>query len=386
VKWCERHTYTADIARSYEVAIIGGGIAGASLAYFLSQRGVTDVVLLERESAPGYHATGRSAATLCSFDFSPTLRALKHIGGAFLRQPPDGFSETPVFDQTGVLLLFAGDTWIAAQALAAVLTTAGLEQVELWSTETVCERFAVLSPATIDGAVWVPHDGRIDVDVLLSAYLRHARRSGVELRTDTEVIDLLCENGRCSGVVTSTETIEARWVVNAAGAWVGDIGRRAGASTIAFEPRRRTMITFEGPANTDTARWPLVCNETELVYFAPSGGDLLASPMDAEPCAPCDARPDELGIALVIDKLSRLAPTLTPRGLHSKWAGLRTFSPDGDLVVGEDPRLPGFFWLAGQGGAGIETSPAVGAIAADLIIDGATDRFEAARLSPRRFA
>ncbi len=393
MKGCEHAAgsaaYTAPIADSnatYDVAIVGAGIAGASLAYFLSARGMTNIVLLERESDPGYHSTGRSAATVCSFDFNPTLRRLKHMGASFLRQPPAGFADVPLLDPTGVLLLFAEPQWTQARALAAELIEAEGTRLELLSPQAAHERMNVLDARRFDGAVWVPDDGRIDVDALLRAYLRHANRAGVELRVDTEVTGVEVAGDRCVGVHTSSGLVRANLLINAAGAWAGRLGEMAGAQAIEFSPKRRTIVTFQTPEGASVSTWPLVCNETDELYFAPEAGGLLASPMDQQPSPPCDARPDELAVAHAVDKLERHAPALTPRSIRSKWAGLRTFAPDGNFVVGEDRQRRGFFWLAGQGGAGIETSPAVGRIAADLIATDTCDHFDTTAISPARFA
>src|SRR5262249_49796714 len=174
-------------------------------------------------------------------------------------------------------------------------------------------------------------------------------------------------------------------LVEAAGEWAGELARAAGASPIEITPRRRCIATFAAPAGLDVARWPLVAHESKHVYFAPESGGLLVSPMDEVAMAPCDARPDDEALAIAVERLSVIAPSLAPRTFRRKWAGLRTFAPDRVPVVGADPELGGFFWLAGQGGCGIETSPMVGAIAADLLLDGKTARVDATKLSPTRF-
>jgi len=368
----------------FEVVIIGGGIAGASLAYFLAARGHGDVLILEREEQPGYHATGRSASVAEEVDPVPCTRLLKVLGTRFLREPPPGFTDSPLLDETGILMLYAGEEWSELQRLTPAMEQDGTV-VELLSNAEVMSRMPVLAPEHFDGGLYLPKDGRIDVHALLTAYLRHAGRGGAELRTGVEVIGIQAEDGRCTGVATSTGIVDARWVVNASGAWAGPIAQMAGAAPISITPKRRTVITFAPPDGIDVTRWPLVANETHHFYFAPESGGLLASPMDQTPTDPCDARPDELTVAETIDKIQRLAPTLAPRSIRRKWAGLRSFAPDDGFVVGEDPVVPGFFWLAGQGGAGIVTSPAVGAIAADLLLDGTTERLDPAPLSPRRF-
>jgi D-arginine dehydrogenase len=180
--------------------------------------------------------------------------------------------------------------------------------------------------------------------------------------------------------------LRARVVVDAAGAWAGKLGALAGASAIPLVPHRRTIVTFAPPSGLDPSGWAFVSSEPHSVYFSPEAGDLLLSPMDEDAMEPCDAMPDEAVIAAGLARFARLAPTLAPRTIKRRWSGLRTFSPDRVHVVGEDPVRPGFFWLAGQGGCGIESSPVIGRIAADLILKGETRIFDARRLDPRRFA
>jgi D-arginine dehydrogenase len=374
----------------FEVIIVGCGIAGASLAYSLASRGVTDVLILEREEQPGYHSTGRSAGVLVEIDPVPSILALKLLAAPFFRQPPPGFTAQPLLEPSGILATFQGPLWKGVQQVAPGLESSGVV-VELLSPGEIIEKVPVLAPGLFDGGLLLPEDGHIDVHELLWSYLRHARRQGVELRTGVEAKDLRVERGRCTAVITEAGELRARWVVNAAGAWGGKIARLAGAAPIELTPKRRTMIAFEAPEGSGTltastgATWPLVANYSHPLYFSPDSGGFYASPMDEEPSQPCDAQPDDLGVAETIHRLETQAPGLVPRTLRNKWAGLRTFALDGGLVVGEDPLVKGFFWLAGQGGSGIETSPAVGEIAADLLIEGDTERVEAASLSPARF-
>ncbi len=368
----------------YEVIIVGCGIAGASLAYFLTERGVTDVLILEREEQPGYHATGRSAAVLVELDPIFSIFQLKALSAAFLRDPPDGFSEYPLLDRSGILVMFRKPIWNAIKELSKTWEQAGVS-LQLLSPSEVLDRIPVVSPDHFDGGVWLPEDGHIDVHELLSGYLRHARRRGAELRCNVEVRGIRVERGRCSGVVTNAGEFQSRWVVDSAGAWAGKIAKLAGAAPIEITPKRRTIITFAGPVDIDTSTWPLVANLSHELYFSPESGGIYASPMDEDPMEPCDAHPDELVVAMTIDRIEKLAPRLAPKSIRRKWAGLRTFAPDQAFVVGEDPLVKGFFWLAGQGGSGIETSPIVGQIAADLIIDGRTDKIDSSILSPMRF-
>ncbi|HXQ21775.1 MAG TPA: FAD-binding oxidoreductase [Candidatus Acidoferrales bacterium] len=368
----------------FEVIIIGGGIAGASLAYFLAERGLTDILILEREEQPGYHSTGRSAAVLVEWDPVPALQELKLQAAPFLRNPPPGFSEQPLLEPSGILVTFQEPLWSVVRQFVPLLEQRGTAATALSPSEVV-DRVPVLATSYFDGGVLLPDDGHIDVHTLLWSYLRHARRHGVQHCWGVEVGGIRLAGGRCRTVVTSAGDFETRWVVNAADAWAGKIAALAGLTYITLTPHRRTVITFAAPDDLDVRRWPLVANESHRLYFAPESGGLLASPMDEQPMEPCDVRPDEVVVAETIERLTTLAPRLVPKTLKRTWAGLRTFAPDRVLVVGEDPLVKGFFWLAGQGGCGIETSPAVGQIAADLLLDGRTERYDAALLAPTRF-
>jgi D-arginine dehydrogenase len=370
---------------SFDVAIVGAGIAGASLAYFLSERGITDVLVVEREAQPGYHASGRSAATVVELDAIDTIRRLKIQGARFLRNPPPGFAPNPVLDQSGVLSLFREPFWGQLRQVEDFLRGEGADLRFLTPREANERVGGLLNEAEFDGAVFAPEDGFIDIHELLSAYIRNARERGVEFRFDTEVRGLLCEDGVCRGIVTAAGEIRARQVVNAAGAWVGEIAERSGALPIDFKPLRRSIVILPLPEGVDARGWPLTWSDPHNVYFRPEATGILFCPMDEEPTAPCDVSPDDAVFAAGLERLGRLAPRLVPRTLGRRWAGLRTFAPDRIPVVGPDPLLPGFFWLAGQGGCGIETSPAVGRIAADLLATGTTAHFDASLLAPARF-
>jgi D-arginine dehydrogenase len=369
---------------NYDVIIIGCGIAGASLAYFLAERGVPDILILEREAQPGYHATGRSAAVLVEFDLVPTVQQLKILGAQFLRNPPEGFSENPLLRPSGILVMVKGPLWELAQQMVPGLRQEGVV-LNLLSQEEAFSIVPVVSPVHFDGALLFPEDGHIDVHELLWSYLRNARRRGAELRSGEEVKGLKARQGKCEGVITSAGVYHATWVIDAAGAWAGKIRAWAGPSSVQLTPYRRTIITFAPPEGLEVKTWPLAADLSHELYFSPESGGLLASPMDEEPMEPCDARPDDLVVAQTIERLKQLTPRLVPKSIIRKWAGLRTFAPDQAMVIGEDPELQGFFWLSGQGGAGIETSAAVGQIASDLILEGRTERMDVKAISPGRF-
>jgi D-arginine dehydrogenase len=281
------------------------------------------------------------------------------------------------------MVLLKGEMWDAIRAGAPMLEQMGTRLVLLSPAEAVA-RVPALRADRFTGAALLPDDGHIDVHALLWSYLGHARRRGVELRFGVEVHGVRVEGGRCTGLATAKGDLRARLVVNAAGAWAGKLAALAGASPIAIVPHRRTIVTFAAPV--DVRDWPMVHSDDDHLYFAPESGGLLLSPMDEDVMEPCDARPDDEVIARGLARLGSLAPSLVPQTLRRKWSGLRSFAPDRVPVVGEDPRVHGFFWLAGQGGCGIETSGAIGPIAADLLVDGRTNRFDAQALSPARFS
>ncbi len=311
------------------------------------------------------------------------------MGGKFLRNPPEALfsGKQQLLNPCLVMMLYRRANLAQFEAKVEALRRDRIGFQVLGSSEAIAQVPALaLEPA--DRAVVLTDDGRIDVHELLTSYLRHARSHGATIRTSTEVRELIVEKGRCVGVATEAGKLTARVVVGAAGAWAGTIARLADATNIPLQPRRRTIVTFAPPANLSVSKWPFTISEADQLYFAPESGGLLLSPMDQDPTAPCDAQPEDEVIAAAMERLPQPRhPRLSvPLSLKRKWAGLRTFSPDSIPVVGEDPRIQGFFWLAGQQGLfGIESSPAIGQIAADLIARGATDRFEAAILSPARF-
>ncbi|HKE16143.1 MAG TPA: FAD-dependent oxidoreductase [Kofleriaceae bacterium] len=372
--------------RQCEVVIAGAGVAGASLAYFLTRAGVRDVVVLEREGAPARHASGRSAEVLVEIEPDPTWQPLVAEGARFLRQPPPGFAPAPLLRATGELnLLGAGERDELAAALPA-LARQGIA-VEILEPDEVRRRHPFITEPELAGASWLPGSGRIAVRALIAGYLDRAREAGAELWLDAGVSAVEREAGRVTGVVTARGPLGCRTLVCAAGAWAGELAALAGALPVRMQPLRRTVISFDAPAGTAVADWPLIADESRHIYVAPEGDGLLACPMDEDPIEPCDAQPHPAFIELARERLRRLAAPLSPAHIRSARAGLRTFAPDRRLVMGRDPVRPGFFWLAGQGGCGIETSPAVGRMAADLIARGATSDPElAAMLSPQRFA
>ena len=203
---------------TFDAIIIGCGIAGASLAYFLAERGMKDILIIEREEHPGYHATGRAAAVLVEMDLVPSVLQLKLLGAKFLRNPPEGFSEHPILRRSGILIMFQGELWEQVGQMVPALRQMGAV-VDVLSQEETVSKIPVVSPENFDGALLLPEDGHLDVNELLWSYLRHARRSGAQLRLKEEVRGIKADQGSCYGVITNVGKYRCRWVINAAGAW-----------------------------------------------------------------------------------------------------------------------------------------------------------------------
>jgi len=344
-----------------DFVVIGAGIAGASAAYELAACG--RVVVLERESQPGYHTTGRSAALFTETYGNATMRALTRASKAFLTAPPAGFASAPLLTPRGTLLAAHADQRAALERTFAECS-ALVGNLELWTGAQVRERVPVFAETQIGGGLWEPDAMDIDVHALHQGFLRGVRARGGEVVCNAEAIAL--ERVGADWVVeTRSGRYAAPIVVNAAGAWADEIGRLAGAAPIGLVPKRRTAITFDPPRRVSIERWPAVIDVDEQWYFKPDAGRILASPADETPSAPCDAQPDEYDIAVLVERISTATTLAIPR-IHAKWAGLRSFVADKTIVAGFDPRQRGFFWLAGQGGYGIQTAPAAGRVAAAL--------------------
>jgi D-arginine dehydrogenase len=367
-----------------DIVIVGGGIAGASLAYFLTREGCRNVVLLEREATPGYHSSGRSAAIYLEWDEDPVIQTLQLLSREFFFTPPEDFSDVPIFQRTGVLDIVSPEDLALLEQPLTQCQAAGIP-TERWSPQEACAQIPLLKEEHVGGGIFFPNCGNIAIHELLSGYLQHARAAGAQVRTGTTVTGLDCTAGRISGVRTTQGTIHTRCVVNAAGAWADQLYTMAGGTPLGITPLRRTIIVPTPPSWYQPSPWPFVMDKSHHFYGKPEGRSIIASPMDEDPVEPCDARPDALRVAEIADRLERWTRFPVP-GIEHKWAGLRSFAPDRRPVVGEDPIIAGFFWLAGQGGVGILTSPAMGRIAAALLMHGDTDLLDKAALSPARFA
>jgi len=350
---------------NHDFIVVGAGIAGASAAYELQQHG--SVALLEREPLPGQHTTGRSAAFLVDSYAGPVVAKLTRAGRPFFEQPPDEFTDIPLVTPNSVLWIGREDQRASLDATIVEGRKAGAElyEISIAEAKAICP---VLREDYVARAVAEPSAMHIDVAGLLDGFLRGFRRRGGEVETKAEVTRIE-RSGEAWEIDAGGQRFRAPVVVNAAGAWCDVLGRLAGARPIGLQPLRRTAITFDGPKDANTRLWPLVIDADEDFYFKPEGAQLLASPCDETPSEPCDTSPEDYDVALVADHVQR-STNLEIRHIRNRWAGLRSFVADRSLVAGMDAERAGFFWLAGQGGFGIMTSPAAARAAAGLIVNG----------------
>ncbi len=354
-----------------DIAIIGAGMAGASLAAEVAAQ--ASVLLIEAEDQPGYHSTGRSAAFWAESYGGPFIQPLTTASGPFLER--HGFLKARgglhIADPAGLDALAGLEAEFGERVGFERLDRAGLEALlpglrRLWVA-------GLFEPSCRD----------IDVAGLHGFYLAQARRNGAKLMTGSEVGGLRRDE-RGWTVETSAGPFRAGLLVNAAGAWADRVAALAGAAPVGLQPYRRTLsqLRVDPPAPYDL---PLVMDALERFYFKPeAGGRLWLSPHDETPCEPCDSAPEELDVAIAIDRLERTVDWKVER-VERSWAGLRSFAPDRRPVYGFDPDVPGFFWCAGQGGFGIQTAPAAAKLAADLIL-GRTSDLDPTPYAPDRFA
>ena len=349
-----------DRVREFDFLVVGAGMAGASAAYYLAPLG--RVAVLERESQPGYHTTGRSAALFSETYGNATIRGLTTGGRGFYLDPPAGFAEHPLLAPRGALFIGRDDQ--IPKLDAAVAEIGDLDRLTRLDAAEVRALVPALKADYVAGAVFEPAAMDIDVNALHQGYLSGLRAEGGALVTDADVTGAEFDDGRWR-VETAAGAFRAPVLINAAGAWCDAVARLAGAAPVGLVPKRRTIITFDPPAGVDVSRWPLVVDVDENFYFKPDAGRLLGSPADETPSPPCDAQPEELDIALAVDRIERATELRIGRILN-RWAGLRSFVADKSPVAGFDDRREGFFWLAGQGGYGIQTAPGLGRAAAAL--------------------
>lgn len=368
-----------------DIVVVGGGIAGASAAFELAR--FASVILLERESQFGYHATGRSAASFTENYGNALIRRLAIASRPFLENPPAGFADHALMADRGMITIARRDQLglLSEELERARALVPSMRRME--PGEAIA-RVPVLRRDYVAGAILEPDSREIDVHALHQGFLKGARARGARLVTDAGV-EAIERAGRHWLLATRQRSFRAAILVNAAGAWADELAAMAGVAPVGLTPKRRTAFNIAVPEGVMIAGWPLVNDVGEEFYFKPDAGKLFVSPADATPCAPMDAFAEEIDIAIGAERLEK-ATTISVRAVSHSWAGLRTFAADGSPVVGADDPSNGFFWLAGQGGYGIKTSPALSRAVAGLIRDGALPDdlvrlgIDAAALAPGR--
>jgi D-arginine dehydrogenase len=350
--------------QEFDFAIVGAGIAGVSLAYHLAPH--ARVILLEREHVPAYHTTGRSAALHSETYGSAEIRAITVAAGHFYRKPPDGFTDHPLLTPRGALL--AGRAEQEAGVRKAAQEFAKLVPTVRWlEPDEARRRQPLLRPEACAGGAVFEEAEDMDVAAIHAGFLKGARAAGAGLRLEAEVTALDRADGRWTIRFREGEAIAATNIVDAAGAWADVVANMAGARAVGLVPKRRTAFTFDAPPGLALAGMPAVIDFDESWYIKPEVGQILGSPADETPSPPCDAQPEELDVAIAVDRI-QTSTTLHISRVKNKWAGLRSFVADKNLVVGYDRAVDGFFWLAGQGGYGIQTGAAAGRLAASLAL------------------
>ncbi|NOD34581.1 MULTISPECIES: FAD-binding oxidoreductase [unclassified Ruegeria] len=349
--------------------IIGGGIAGLSAGARLSQHGT--VMVLEAEDALGYHASGRSAAMFEESYGPPSVVALNKAGAAFLHTQNGGYL-TP----RGLMLIGAQDQ---SDLFAADRRDLNMTHI---SVDDAIARVPILNPDQVGFAAISEAAFDIDTDRLLQDFARTIRNNGGTISTRHKVTAIRKD---VHWIVTAGQNFEARNVVNAAGAWVDQIADLAGLPPIDITPRRRSMARLPAPGGHDVSGWPMMLGVGETWYAKPDAGKLLVSPSEADPVPPQDAYADDMVLAEGLARYEALMTEAVTR-VETNWAGLRSFAPDGTLVLGRDPLEPSFIWSAGQGGYGFQTAPAASQLLCDLVTGAppALDAKNVAMLSPDR--
>ena len=345
--------------RNFDCIVIGAGIAGASVAAELSAS--QSVLVLERESQPGYHTTGRSAALYTTAYGPPVIRALTRASGNFFNARPAGPDAPPLLHPRGAAFVARPDQMGSLAKLRAELGDA----VSDLTADQLERMVPLLRPGYARAGLFDRTAADIDVHALHQHYLRATRDNGGHIACDAGVLGLLRLADRWR-IETLHGTVSAPVVINASGAWADEIAQLAGVAPLGLIPKRRTALIVPPPPALQPDTMPMVVDADESFYMKPDAGKLLISPADETPSPPCDAQPDELDIAICVDRIER-AFNLSVRRIESKWAGLRNFLPDGGPIAAYDGEVPGFFWLAGQGGYGIQSAPALARAAAALV-------------------
>lgn len=367
------------------VIVIGGGIAGVSIAYELSK--TVRVSVLEMESMLAYHTTGRSAAAFLETYGGEQVRGLTTGSRSFLQDPPDFFESVLMTPRPLLQIGLGGRGHLIDRIHESVQPL--VADAELLDGAQCCEVFPLLRPGVAERGIYEPRAMALDVAALHQGYVHGARINGAAIFRDAKVVAMERRANLWAVTISDGTMYEAPVVVDAAGAWADVVATAAGVRPVGLTPLRRTIFMVASPLGEHTKGLPSCSDVDQSFYVNPEGAQFLCSPADETPCPPSDAKPDQLEIARAIDAINA-ATTIDIRSIGSSWAGLRSFVPDRNFVVGEDTEAPGFFWLAGQGGYGIQTAPATARLGAALVLgqpvppDLANRGVDVARLTPRR--
>lgn len=349
--------------------IVGGGIAGLSAGAALSRHG--RVILLEAEDALGYHSSGRSVSFSHYGIGDAAVRGMTLASRPFFEAPPEGFATAPLAATATALYFAHADDVGRLEALGAGMArfTDAIRPVDPAEIARLCPIVRTGEGAAVT-ALFDPTGLKLDADALLQSYVRALRASGGEVLTGQRVIAIERQDECWQARTEAGDAFAAPMLVNAAGAWADRIAGLAGVKPLGLTPKRRTVIVVEPPADADIARWPFVHSAASDFYMLPEAGRLLVSPADEVDDEPGDAGPDDYDIALAADRLEHYT-TLSVKRIAHRWSGLRTFTADRVPTAGFAPDAPGFFWLAGQGGYGLQTAPAMAEAACALATGGA---------------
>ncbi len=366
--------------QGFDIAVIGAGMAGSTAAAFLS--GDRRVALIEAEDVPGYHTTGRSAAIWVQNYGPPDIRTLTRLARSFYESPPAGFTDIKLIRHRAVLLLATKSQ--LPELETALATGLGLRSA---TVQEVAAIVPALRPGYLAGAAIEEDAFDMDVAAIHQGFLRMLRGNGGTLALRSRAGRIERHAGAWHIETTTGDIFQAPILINAAGAWGDEVATRAGAAPIGLQPRRRTAAIID-PSPFDVSDWPMILDISEQWYARPEARTrLMVSPADATPTHPHDVQPEEIDVAIGIDRMQQALDIPVRRVEHS-WAGLRSFTPDGSLAFGWDPKVDGLFWCIGQGGYGIQTAPAAGRLVADLVLG--RDPGEAAMIlqaiAPDRFA
>ena len=362
------------MSSEFDIIVIGAGIAGASVAAHLAA--THRVAIMEMEERPGYHTTGRSAAAY-EPNYGPvpmlalTRASRRHFDEGCYLTPRETLFVMPVGQENDLAALMA--------------VQQGMREISVAMAKA---KFPLLRDTYAQRAILDPFTADIDVDLLHQNYLKLFRQRGGTLACSAPVTALR-RNGQWQ-LQAGGESLRARIVVDAAGAWGGAVASLAGKNAIKLQPKRRSVAVIPPPGSWNITEWPLVNDVAVSWYCKPQSGKMLVSPADETPVEPHDAFADDMILAEGIDRFQQAVDMEVTR-IERSWGGLRSFAPDGNPVVGYDTAEDGFFWLIGQGGYGIQSAPALSRLAAALVrnekppADIIDEGLVLADISPRRF-